>query len=193
MPTNDVAVRVLLPGDPGRALALATALLDKPLMANHARGLWGYTGNALADGAPLTIQSAGVGGPSAAAVVQDLALLGVTSLVRVGTCVTAAPGPVLRVADALPLDGTSRALGASGPVPAALAGDAHVASRDLWSGDVPDGCAAADLSTAAVLQAARRTGIAAGAVLAPAPLTDDDLAALGAAGLDLLLAAPVPA
>src|SRR5215217_6021129 len=67
-PHEPVAERVLLPGDPGRALRLATQLLDGPRMLNHHRGLWGYSGPA-ADGAPLTIQSTGLGGPSAAAVV----------------------------------------------------------------------------------------------------------------------------
>ena len=43
-PTAELAERVLLPGDPGRALALAQLLLEKPLMFNHHRGLWGYTG-----------------------------------------------------------------------------------------------------------------------------------------------------
>ena len=40
-------------------------------MFNHNRGLWGYTGTA-ADGAPLTIQSTGMGGPSAAIVIEEL-------------------------------------------------------------------------------------------------------------------------
>ena len=52
-PTAELAPRVLLPGDPGRALLLAQVLLEAPLMFNHNRGLWGYTGTA-ADGAPLT-------------------------------------------------------------------------------------------------------------------------------------------
>src|SRR4051812_50139036 len=65
-PTAPLADRALLPGDPGRALALAQALCDAPAkMFNHNRGLWGYTGTAL-DGAPLTIQSTGIGGPGAA-------------------------------------------------------------------------------------------------------------------------------
>ena len=53
-------------------------------MLNHHRGLWGYSGPA-ADGAPLTIQSTGLGGPSAAAVVAELIALGARRLVRVGT------------------------------------------------------------------------------------------------------------
>ena len=67
-PTAPLAERVLLPGDPGRALRLAEGLLETPKMFNHNRGLWGYTGTA-ADGEPLTIQSTGMGGPSAAIVI----------------------------------------------------------------------------------------------------------------------------
>ena len=44
-------------------------------MFNHHRGLWGYSGRAR-DGAPLTIQSTGMGGPSAAIVVEELIALG---------------------------------------------------------------------------------------------------------------------
>jgi purine-nucleoside phosphorylase len=66
-PTAELAERVLLPGDPGRALALAQTLISQPLMFNHHRGLWGYTGPANHDGQPLTIQSTGLGGPSAPA------------------------------------------------------------------------------------------------------------------------------
>ena len=54
-------------------------------MFNHARGLWGYTGTA-ADGLPLSVQSTGMGGPSAAIVVEELIELGARRLVRIGTC-----------------------------------------------------------------------------------------------------------
>src|SRR5215208_669393 len=84
-PHAEVAERVLLPGDPGRALRLAQQLLDSPRMLNHNRGLWGYTG-AARDGRPLTIQSTGMGGPSAAIVAEELIALGARRLVRVGTC-----------------------------------------------------------------------------------------------------------
>ena len=42
-PTAPLAPRALLPGDPGRALALAQLVLSEPKMFNHNRGLWGYT------------------------------------------------------------------------------------------------------------------------------------------------------
>ena len=84
-PNAAVAERVLLPGDPGRALRLAQLLTDSPRMLNHNRGLWGYTGTA-ADGELLTIQATGMGGPSAAIVTEELIRLGARRLVRVGTC-----------------------------------------------------------------------------------------------------------
>jgi DeoD family purine-nucleoside phosphorylase len=114
-PTAALAERVLLPGDPGRALALAQLLLDQPLMFNHNRGLWGYTG-AAADGQPLTVQSTGMGGPSAAIVLHELISLGVTRAVRVGTCGALSDalglGELVVAREAIAADGTSAALGA---------------------------------------------------------------------------------
>jgi uridine phosphorylase len=114
-PSTPYAADALLPGDPGRALALAQQLLTEPRMSNHARGLWGYTGET-ADGRALSIQSTGMGGPSAAIVLVELAELGVRRAVRVGTCGALAPeldhGDLLVAGDALVADGTSSALGA---------------------------------------------------------------------------------
>jgi uridine phosphorylase len=114
-PTAPLAERVLLPGDPGRALAVAQALLGKPRMFNHNRGLWGYTGTA-PDGEPLTIQSTGMGGPSAAIVLTELIALGAQRAIRIGTCGALADGLALGdlviVHDSICADGTSRALGA---------------------------------------------------------------------------------
>lgn len=116
-PTAPLAERVLLPGDPGRALLLAQTLLEAPLMFNHHRGLWGYTGTA-ADGEPMTVQSTGMGGPSAAIVITELAELGARRLLRVGTCGalerSLALGDLVIVEGAIAEDGTSRALGAAG-------------------------------------------------------------------------------
>jgi uridine phosphorylase len=116
-PTAPLGERVLLPGDPGRALALAQALLLEPRMFNHHRGLWGYTG-AAPDGEPLTIQATGIGGPSAAIVLEELISLGARRAVRVGTCAALAPGLALGelviARESICADGTSRALGADG-------------------------------------------------------------------------------
>jgi len=115
-PTAPLAPRALLPGDPGRALALAQLVLSEPRMFNHNRGLWGYTGTA-ADGEPMTIQSTGMGGPSAAIVLEELCDLGLRFAIRVGTCgaldADLELGDVIVADAALVDDGTSRALGAS--------------------------------------------------------------------------------
>jgi uridine phosphorylase len=114
-PNTPYAPDALLPGDPGRALALAQQLLTEPKMSNHARGLWGYTGET-PEGRPLSIQSTGMGGPSAAIVLQELAELGVRRAIRVGTCGAVDPdlehGQLVVASDALAEDGASRALGA---------------------------------------------------------------------------------
>lgn len=90
-PTAPIAPDALLVGDPGRALLLAQELLEQPKMSNHARGLWGYSG--VAEGGELTIQATGMGGPSAAIVLDDLVELGVRRAIRIGTCVAIEPEP----------------------------------------------------------------------------------------------------
>jgi uridine phosphorylase len=163
-PTAQLAERALLPGDPGRALALAQALLERPLMFNHHRGLWGYTGTA-ADGEPLTIQSTGMGGPSAAIVLEELIALGVRRAVRVGTCGALdgalALGDLLVAREALAADGTSRALGAGERV----AADVELTAA-LARAVSPVGASAAALGTAAGTAGSASTasvGTAAGA------------------------------
>jgi len=202
-PHEPVAARVLLPGDPGRALRLAQQLIDGPRMLNHHRGLWGYSG-AAADGAPLTIQSTGLGGPSAAAVVAELVALGARRLVRVGTASALGatrPGTLVVAREALAVDGASRALGAGARVaadPALTAALAAAAGQEpalIASADIHDpvlartwteaGAVAADLATAAILAAAERAGVAAAAVLAitragDAAVDDEGLEALEA-------------
>jgi uridine phosphorylase len=222
-PTAPLAGRALLPGDPGRALALAQALFGDPArMFNHNRGLWGYTGIAL-DGEELTVQSTGIGGPSAAIVLEELCDLGLRSAVRIGTCAAldggARLGELVAVEGVLAADGTSRALGAG----ERLAGDpalsaalaeradrlALVASGDLFYDPRRDtrsawaaaGAVAADLETAALLAVANRRGIRAGALLAVTAADGERLGeeALAEAGLRLgraalgALGAPTPA
>ena len=153
-PTAALAERVLLPGDPGRALALAQVLIDAPLMFNHHRGLWGYTGPARADGEPLTIQSTGMGGPSAAIVLHELIVLGARRAVRVGTCGALQPelalGELVIAREAICADGSSRALGGGERVSAdpaltdaladATPADAHrgaIVSVDLFYDEDP--------------------------------------------------------
>jgi uridine phosphorylase len=83
-------------------------------MSNHARGLWAYFGTTAA-GNELTIQATGMGGPSAAIVLGDLAELGVKRAVRVGTCVGieagSALGDLLIVGEAIARGGSAASLG----------------------------------------------------------------------------------
>jgi DeoD family purine-nucleoside phosphorylase len=187
-PTAELAERVLLPGDPGRALVLAQALMDEPKMFNHNRGLWGYTGVA-EDGHPLTVQSTGMGGPSAAIVIAELADLGAQRMLRVGTCGALDGalelGELLIVAEAISGDGTSRALGAGDTIPAdtalvsaltAAATDApsaRIVSTDLFYDTPPAqehewlaaGARAVEMEAATLFALARRRGFQAGALL----------------------------
>ena len=144
-PAAELAKRVLLPGDPGRALAVAQALLEPaPRMFNHARGLWGYTGTA-ADGELLTVQATGMGGPSAAIVCEELIALGARTLVRIGTCGALDPslalGTLLAAEAVLPADGTSTALGAND----LLAPDPNLLDRLVGAGARPVTIASSDL------------------------------------------------
>ena len=186
-PAAELAERVLLPGDPQRALAVAQSLLESPRMFNHARGLWGYTGTA-PDGEALTVQATGMGGPSAAIVCEELISLGARRLVRIGTCGALEAG--LEIGDlvaaeaVLPADGASAALGADGllrPDPtmtAALfeagARPALVVSTDLFYDPrdgaardwIAQGAAVVEMEAAALLAVAPRRGAAAACVLA---------------------------
>jgi uridine phosphorylase len=122
-PTAPFAADAVLVGDPGRALMLAQALLEQPKMSNHARGLWGYWGRTAA-GRALSVQATGMGGPSAALVLADLAELGVRRAIRVGTCAGLDPrlaaGDLLAIAEAHAWGG-----------PGERAGDAALPDPDL--------------------------------------------------------------
>ncbi|MEX1142662.1 MAG: hypothetical protein WEB79_10175 [Thermoleophilaceae bacterium] len=186
-PAAPLAERVLLPGDPHRALAVAQAVLDEPKMFNHHRGLWGYTGRA-ADGEPLTVQSTGMGGPSAAIVVEELVDLGARTLLRIGTCGSLSPelalGTLVAAEEVVATDGTSAALGA-GPrlrpdaslLTALVDGGAlpvTVLSTDLFYDPRDDaatrwldaGADVVEMEAAALLAIADRRGVAAAVVLA---------------------------
>ena len=185
-PTTELADRVLLPGDPGRALLLAQHLLTDPKMFNHNRGLWGYTG-AAADGEPLTIQATGMGGPSAAIVLEELCDLGVRRAVRVGTCGALDGdlrlGEIVVAREALAADGTSRALGAGERIaaPGNLAPEGReglVVSTDLFYDPDPTredawraaGAIAVEMETATLFAVGARRGIAVASLLAVSDL-----------------------
>ncbi len=155
-------------------------------MSNHARGLWGYSGQT-PGGKPLTIQATGIGAPSAVAVLADLAKLGTRCAVRVGTCTgldaQARVGELLLVAEAVAAGGSASSFGV---VPGtALRPDpilferlraeldpqcrpVRVASFDALPVDpaaTATDVVAADMQTAALLARGPELGIAAAALL----------------------------
>ena len=114
---------VILVGDPRRAFALGQSLTVQPAMSHLSRGLWGYRG-ITEGGLELTVQATGVGGPSAVAVISDLAGMGVRRIVRLGSCTATGPdaagdgiepGRAFLVSAALCGDGASRALNGGEP------------------------------------------------------------------------------
>jgi uridine phosphorylase len=178
-PTAPVAPEAILVGDPGRALMLAQALLEQPKMSNHARGLWGYSGRTPA-GRELTIQSTGMGGPSAGVVLADLAELGVRRAVRIGTCAALAPdlhpGELIVVTEATHVAFVSQERTNATPDPELTAelegalGDrgrkGQVASVDVLPAPSGDpGADVTDMQTAALLNRGAELGIAVAAVL----------------------------
>lgn len=83
--TGDYAPNVLCPGDPRRATYIAETFFDPGFRCvNEERGMVGYTGTF--DGRPISVQTTGMGCPSAGIVFEELVMLGVQRLVRVGTC-----------------------------------------------------------------------------------------------------------
>ena len=118
---DDVAPVVLLPGDPGRAQRVAEQF-DDVQCYNEFRGLLGYSGTF--HGKRVSVQTTGMGAPSAAIVVEELAMLGATTVIRIGTCGGAGadvhPSDLVIATAACPLDGTTRQyLGGDAYAPAA--------------------------------------------------------------------------
>jgi uridine phosphorylase len=194
-PTAPFAADAVLVGDPGRALLLAQELLEQPKMSNHARGLWGYSGLTPA-GRELSVQSTGMGGPSAALVLADLAELGVRRAIRVGTATAVEPGfeaGELLVVVAAHAGSGSAAGTTHGPDPAltaalerelgGLARRGPVASFDAPHPPGSDPGAPgelADMQTATLLECGAALGVALAAVLivaetAAGVLADDEL------------------
>jgi uridine phosphorylase len=155
-------------------------------MFNHNRGLWGYTGEALIDEQPLSIQSTGMGGPSAAIVIHELVELGARRLIRVGTCGALAGslalGDLVVATEALAADGTSRALGAGERVAApgelldavddegarglVVSTDVFYDDRDELEQSWRDaGALAVEMETATLFTLASKLGVQAGSLL----------------------------
>lgn len=98
----------LLPGDPARVEKIAQTLERGYFVASHREFCtWlGYIQDA-----PMAITSTGIGGPSTAIAVEELALLGVKAFLRVGT--TGAIQPSINIGDVVITTGAVRLDGAS--------------------------------------------------------------------------------
>ena len=81
---GDYAEACLLPGDPLRAKYIAETFLSDVVQRNSERGMLGFTG--IFAGKPVSVQSSGMGCPSAAIAIEELVQLGVKKIMRVGTC-----------------------------------------------------------------------------------------------------------
>lgn len=106
---GDYASTVLLVGDPGRADRIGK-LLDKTRLVNDNRGLFGYTGQYR--NKEVSVQTTGMGCPSAAIVVEELIQLDVKRFIRIGTCggigENIRPLDIVAAVAASPFDGTTQ-------------------------------------------------------------------------------------
>ena len=105
---GDVGRYVFLPGDPGRCEAIA-AHFDNPVHVGMNREYNIYTGTLL--GQKVSVCSTGIGGPSAAIAMEELAAIGADTFIRIGTCggidLDVQPGDVVVATGAVRYEHTS--------------------------------------------------------------------------------------
>jgi len=106
--SDDVTDTALIPGDPGRVDRIASQCDDVETVAENREY---KLVNATYDGVPLTICSTGIGCPSAAIAVEELAAVGVDTLIRVGT--TGALQSGIEIGDMVVATGAAKAEGTS--------------------------------------------------------------------------------
>jgi uridine phosphorylase len=105
----DIGKYVILPGDPKRCAKIA-ACFDDPVQVADSREFTTYTGTL--DGVRVSVTSTGIGGPSAAIAIEELAKCGAHTFVRVGTCggmqEQVCGGDLVIASGAIRMEGTSR-------------------------------------------------------------------------------------
>lgn len=106
---GNVGAYCILPGDPGRCAKIAE-YLDSPALMAQNREFTTYTGTL--EGVKVSVTSTGIGGPSAAIAMEELAAIGVKTFVRVGTCgginMKVKSGDMVIPTSAIRMEGTSR-------------------------------------------------------------------------------------
>jgi len=187
---GDVTDLALVPGDPGRVDRIAAICDDHELVAENREY---RVVNATYDGRELTLCSTGIGCPSAAIAVEELANVGVETFLRVGT--TGALQRGIEIGDMVVATGAAKDEGTTGRyesdtypavpdyevvsalVDAAEANDeavhvgpiasddAFYAETDEYVTDWEDaGLLAVEMEAAAIFTLARRKGLRAGAI-----------------------------
>lgn len=105
---GDVGKYCILPGDPGRCEKIAS-FFDNPVRLDMNREYCIYNGTLC--GEKVSVCSTGIGGPSTAIAVEELAACGVHTFIRVGTCggiaLPVKAGDVVIANSAVRQDGTS--------------------------------------------------------------------------------------
>lgn len=82
---QEIAEKILLPGDPLRAKHIAEKYLENPICYNEIRGMYGFTG--FYNGKRISVQGTGMGMPSMSIYANELIrYYNVKTLIRVGTC-----------------------------------------------------------------------------------------------------------
>lgn len=82
---EEIANKILLPGDPLRAQYIAENYLDDVVQYNKVRGMYGFTGTY--NGERISVQGTGMGIPSISIYVNELIHdYDVETFIRVGTC-----------------------------------------------------------------------------------------------------------
>lgn len=106
---QDIGRYVILPGDPKRCRKIAEHF-DDPVPVADSREYTTYTGTL--EGVKVSVTSTGIGGPSAAIAVEELAKCGAHTFIRVGTCggmqEQVCGGDIVIASGAIRMEGTSR-------------------------------------------------------------------------------------
>jgi uridine phosphorylase len=106
---GDVAPSVLLPGDPERVETIVESWADHGIRGDHREY---RTATGTHEGTPISVTSTGIGSPSAAIAVEELARVGAETLLRVGSCGSIVPeasvGDLVITTAAVRQEGTSK-------------------------------------------------------------------------------------
>jgi len=187
---GDVADIVLVPGDPGRVDRIAGHCEDATTVAENREY---KIVNATYEGVDLTVASTGIGSPSAAIAVEELAKVGVDTVIRVGTA--GALQADIEIGDMVVATGAAKAEGTSkryeeATIPAvpdydvlsALVDAAEaneevvhvgpIGTDDAYYAETEEivaeweaaGLTAVEMEAAAIFTLARRKGLSAGAI-----------------------------